>query len=160
MKDLSDTFDLFENAPKSEQLLKKKEHLAESHGKSPQAYRTISEAADELGVATHVLRFWETKFPEIEPLKKGAGRRYYRPEDISFLKKIRDLLHHEGYTIRGVQALFKKHGKNGFLNSNTAGQQDEEEAGHAKPTSAINLALTQQVVNELRELQALLNAPL
>ena len=159
MKDLTNTFDLFENAPKSEQLLKKKEHLAESHGKSPQAYRTISEAADELGVATHVLRFWETKFPEIEPLKKGAGRRYYRPEDISFLKKIRDLLHHEGYTIRGVQALFKKYGKNGFLNANTAGQQVDEEPAVA-PASAIKLALTQQVVNELRELQALLNAPL
>lgn len=110
-------------------------------------------------MATHVLRFWETKFPEIEPLKKGAGRRYYRPEDISFLKKIRDLLHHEGYTIRGVQALFKKYGKNGFLNANTAGQQVDEEPAVA-PASAIKLALTQQVVNELRELQALLNAPL
>lgn len=154
----TDTFDLFENAPKTESLLKKKEHLAESHGKSPQAYRTISEAADELGVATHVLRFWETKFPEIEPLKKGAGRRYYRPEDIAFLKKIRDLLHHEGYTIRGVQALFKKYGKNGFLDANTAGQPAVEDAGSVNPTSAISRALTQQVIKELRELQALLNA--
>lgn len=155
----NDTFDLFENAPKTDSLLKKKEHLAESHGKSPQAYRTISEAADELGVATHVLRFWETKFPEIEPLKKGAGRRYYRPEDVTFLKKIRDLLHHEGYTIRGVQALFKKYGKNGFLNANTAGQPVVEDEGAAPtPTTAISRAVTQQVIKELRELQALLNA--
>lgn len=157
---MSETFDLFENAPQPESVLKKKEPLVQTHGKSPQAYRTISEAAGELGVATHVLRFWETKFPEIEPLKKGAGRRFYRPEDIAILKKVRDLLHHEGYTIRGVQALFKKFGKADFLQANPTSVAHEADNTSVTPTSAISRALSQQVIKELRALQALLNAPL
>jgi len=78
--------------------------------KSKQAYRTISEAADELGVATHVLRFWETKFRHISPLKRSGGHRYYRPEDIDVLKQIKSLLYDEGYTIKGVQAYLKRGG--------------------------------------------------
>ena len=74
------------------------------------AYRTISEVANELGVAAHVLRFWETKFSEIQPMKRGGGRRYYRPEDVEFVKHIQHLLHNEGYTIKVVQALLKKGG--------------------------------------------------
>ena len=73
--------------------------------KSAQAYRTISEASDELGVPQHVLRFWETKFPQIRPLKRGGGRRYYRPDDLALLRRIADLLYTQGYTIKGVQRL-------------------------------------------------------
>lgn len=80
-------------------------------GKSATAYRTISEVAKELGVATHVLRFWETKFTQVKPLKRGGGRRYYRPDDIVTLKLIQDLLYNEGYTIRGVQTYLKKRTK-------------------------------------------------
>ncbi len=71
--------------------------------KSASAFRTISEVADELEVPQHVLRFWETKFPQVRPLKRGGGRRYYRPEDVDLLRQIRSLLYHEGYTIKGVQ---------------------------------------------------------
>lgn len=76
--------------------------------KSPGAYRTISEVADDLQVPQHVLRFWETKFPQIRPLKRGGGRRYYRPEDILLLRRISDLLYVQGYTIKGVQRLLKE----------------------------------------------------
>ena len=73
--------------------------------KSAQAFRTISEAAEQLNVPQHVLRFWETKFPQLKPLKRGGGRRYYRPEDLGLLKRISDLLYTQGYTIKGVQRL-------------------------------------------------------
>lgn len=73
--------------------------------KSAQAFRTISEAAEQLNVPQHVLRFWETKFPQLKPLKRAGGRRYYRPEDLALLKRISDLLYAQGYTIKGVQRL-------------------------------------------------------
>lgn len=79
--------------------------------KAPSAFRTISEVADELDVQQHVLRFWETKFSQIRPLKRGGGRRYYRPEDLALLKRIHHLLYTEGYTIKGVQKLLKGQGK-------------------------------------------------
>lgn len=79
--------------------------------KSATAFRTISEVADKLGVQQHVLRFWETKFSQVKPLKRGGGRRYYRPEDIALLQKIHNLLYTEGYTIKGVQKLLKGQGK-------------------------------------------------
>jgi DNA-binding transcriptional MerR regulator len=75
--------------------------------KAPEAFRTISEVADELDVPQHVLRFWETRFPQIKPMKRGGGRRYYRPDDIDLLRGIRHLLYGEGYTIRGVQGIFR-----------------------------------------------------
>jgi DNA-binding transcriptional MerR regulator len=78
--------------------------------KSPEAFRTISEASDELGVPQHVLRFWETKFSFIRPMKRAGGRRFYRPQDIVVLAAIRRLLHVDGYTIKGVQKLHKEHG--------------------------------------------------
>jgi DNA-binding transcriptional MerR regulator len=77
-------------------------------GKSQAAFRTISEVADELDVAQHVLRFWESKFPQVRPLKRGGGRRYYRPEDIDLLRDIRSLLYDEGYTIKGAQKLLRQ----------------------------------------------------
>jgi DNA-binding transcriptional MerR regulator len=78
--------------------------------KAPDAFRTISEAAEELDVPQHVLRFWESRFREIKPLKRGGGRRYYRPEDVDLLRGIRHLLYGEGYTIRGVQRILREQG--------------------------------------------------
>jgi len=78
--------------------------------KSPDAFRTISEAADELDLPQHVLRFWETRFSTIKPLKRGGGRRYYRPEDVLLLKGIRHLLYDQGFTIKGVQKILKDQG--------------------------------------------------
>lgn len=86
-------------------------------GKSSSAYRTIGEVADELGVEQHVLRFWETKFSQVKPMKRAGGRRYYRPEDVKLLAQIRDLLRGEGYTIKGVQRLLKEKGKEGLESS-------------------------------------------
>lgn len=82
-----------------------------SANKAAGAFRTISEVADELGVQQHVLRFWETKFTQVKPLKRGGGRRYYRPEDVVLLKHIHNLLYTEGYTIKGVQKLLKGQGR-------------------------------------------------
>ena len=78
--------------------------------KGPEAFRTISKAADELGVPQHVLRFWETKFSFIRPMKRAGGRRFYRPQDLTVLKGVRVLLHDDGYTIKGVQRLHKELG--------------------------------------------------
>lgn len=78
--------------------------------KSVEAFRTIGEVADELDVPKHVLRFWEGKFPHIRPMKRGGGRRYYRPEDMELLRGIRHLLHAEGYTIKGVQKILREQG--------------------------------------------------
>lgn len=78
--------------------------------KSPNAFRTISEAAEEVGAPQHVLRFWETKFSFVAPLKRAGGRRFYRPQDVVLLKAVRRLLHDEGLTIKGVQRLFKEQG--------------------------------------------------
>ncbi len=78
--------------------------------KSPDAFRTISEAAEELSLPQHVLRFWETRFSTIKPLKRGGGRRYYRPEDVLLLKGIRHLLYDQGFTIKGVQRILKEQG--------------------------------------------------
>ena len=78
--------------------------------KGPEAFRTISEAADELHVPQHVLRFWETKFAFIRPMKRAGGRRFYRPTDIAVLRGVRHLLHDEGYTIKGVQRLHREEG--------------------------------------------------
>jgi DNA-binding transcriptional MerR regulator len=78
--------------------------------KGPDAFRTISEAAEELGVPQHVLRFWETRFSFIRPMKRAGGRRFYRPQDITVLRGVRTLLHDEGYTIKGVQRLHREQG--------------------------------------------------
>jgi len=83
--------------------------------KSKAAFRTISEVAEDLDVAQHVLRFWETKFHQIRPLKRGGGRRYYRPEDVDLLRQIKSLLYTEGYTIKGVQRLLRQVGVAGLL---------------------------------------------
>ncbi len=92
--------------------------------KSPLALRTISEAADQLGVQQHVLRFWETKFPFIRPTKRAGGRRFYRPQDIELLTGVKTLLYDRGYTIRGVQKLFKDEGQRAILNPTGAHAND------------------------------------
>ncbi|WP_419757879.1 MerR family transcriptional regulator [Acidisoma sp.] len=78
--------------------------------KAPTAFRTISEVADDLHIPQHVLRFWETKFTQVKPLKRGGGRRYYRPDDITLLRRISHLLYTQGYTIKGVQRLLREGG--------------------------------------------------
>ena len=89
--------------------------------KSAGAFRTISEVADDLKVEQHVLRFWETKFTQIKPLKRGGGRRYYRPEDVDLLKNIHHLLYQEGYTIKGVQKLLSA--SRGNLSARMTGEE-------------------------------------
>ena len=104
----------------------RREPMARRLEKSPSAFRTISEVAEELNVPQHVLRFWETKFPQVRPLKRGGGRRYYRPEDVELLRSICALLYREGYTLKGVQRLLRE----GALRDRPAAPPpaDEEEA--------------------------------
>ncbi len=102
------------------------------NGKSNAAFRTISEVAVELEVPQHVLRFWETKFGTIRPLKRAGGRRYYRPEDVVLLKKIRELLYRDGYTIKGVQKLLRE----------TGGKIDENPS--APPSAVVEAPLIRQ----------------
>lgn len=107
--------------------------------KSTSAFKTISEVADLLDVQQHVLRFWETKFSQIRPLKRGGGRRYYRPEDVDLLKSIHYLLYTEGYTIKGVQKLLREQGKNQVVQNN----QPEQEAKPAPAEVAAVATATQ-----------------
>lgn len=104
--------------------------------KSPDAFRTISEAADELGVPQHVLRFWETRFIQIKPMKRAGGRRYYRPADVELLKGICGLLYKEGYTIRGVQKILKEDGASyvaGVGRGDIAPHKRDDEMASAPP---------------------------
>jgi DNA-binding transcriptional MerR regulator len=99
--------------------------------KSPLALRTISEAADQLGVQQHVLRFWETKFPFIRPTKRAGGRRFYRPQDLELLTGVKTLLYDRGYTIRGVQKLFKDEGQRAILGAQGGHANDHAGAPQA-----------------------------
>src|SRR5580692_11257206 len=100
--------------------------------KAPNAFRTISEVADDLHIPQHVLRFWETKFSQVKPMKRGGGRRYYRPDDIALLRRISDLLYIQGYTIKGVQRLLREGG--GQLSDDIPPPPaDERAAAEAEP---------------------------
>lgn len=124
-----------------------------SGGKSAAAFRTISEVASQLDLPQHVLRFWETKFPQIKPLKRGGGRRYYRPEDVDLLRRIQALLYDDGYTIRGVQKILRQ---NGARSGN--GNGADRTVGTAAPmddTVDIRAEL-KAVLGELKELRSLL----
>ena len=137
--------------------------------KSADAFRTISEVADELEVPQHVLRFWETKFAQIRPLKRGGGRRYYRPEDIDLLRAIRGLLYDKGYTIKGVQKLIREGGLKladgevvpdipGALEGEEAASTTESGTGHDLPLFRANLSAEQvrdvkAAVGELSDLR-------
>jgi DNA-binding transcriptional MerR regulator len=103
------------------------------------AFRTISEVAEELGVQQHVLRFWETKFSQIRPMKRGGGRRYYRPEDVQLLKHIHTLLYSEGYTIKGAQKLLKGQSR-GSIAANAAGGSIAAEAAERAQVTASNMS--------------------
>jgi DNA-binding transcriptional MerR regulator len=108
--------------------------------KAPDAFRTISEVADEIDVPQHVLRFWESRFSQIRPMKRGGGRRYYRPDDVDLLRGIRHLLYGEGYTIRGVQRILREQGASFVQNIWRAGAEPappllEEDAEDAGPGS-------------------------
>jgi len=125
--------------------------------KSPDAFRTISEVADDLDLPQHVLRFWETRFTQIKPMKRGGGRRYYRPDDIDLLKGIRNLLYDQGYTIKGVQKLLKQNG-NKFVIAVGAGDMAAVEplsasmAEESKPAPAPQAAAAEddQLVGKAR----------
>lgn len=106
--------------------------------KAPSAFRTISEVADQLHIPQHVLRFWETKFQQVKPLKRGGGRRYYRPEDIGLLQRISDMLYIQGYTIKGVQRLLREGG--GKLSDNIPPpNQEERDSGEEGKDSDMNM---------------------
>jgi DNA-binding transcriptional MerR regulator len=108
--------------------------------KGPEAFRSISEAADQLGVPQHVLRFWETKFSFIRPMKRAGGRRFYRPQDIAVLAQVRRLLHDQGYTIKGVQKLHRELGSRRFLTGNEEAQIAAEAMGSAPQSAAVGFA--------------------
>jgi len=110
--------------------------------KSASAFRTISEVADDLDLPQHVLRFWETKFSQVKPVKRGGGRRYYRPEDIAQLERIKKLLYAEGYTIKGVQKLLRDESSNG-------GAKQQAKASSEAPK------LQAQVITAIAELEDL-----
>lgn len=117
--------------------------------KSSSAFRTISEVADQLDLPQHVLRFWESKFGAIKPMKRGGGRRYYRPQDIDVLRRVRDLLYDDGYTIKGVQKLFREGGKEALRGApQTVGSKKSESA------SAVRREL-KSILAELQDLRAL-----
>ena len=115
--------------------------------KSPEAFRTISEVSKDLSLPQHVLRFWETKFVQIKPIKRGGGRRYYRPEDVDLLKGIKNLLYNDGYTIRGVQKVIKEHGSKNILFSNNKANSKLEQKNFTD--SENNYTSTQNVHTRL-----------
>ena len=129
--------------------------------KSAVAFRTISEVADELEVAQHVLRFWESKFNAIKPMKRGGGRRYYRPEDIALLKRIRNLLYADGYTIKGVQKLFREGGGRISEAKTEAPEAVAKKTAapaviESGPSSSEFKAELESVVSELEDIRSLL----
>lgn len=132
--------------------------------KGPDAFRTISEAADEVGVPQHVLRFWETKFSFIAPLKRTGGRRFYRPDDIQVLHAVRRLLHDDGLTIKGVQKVHRQKGLKAILGTTgvavaetTSGQFASAPPAGAAPTSSVRL---RQLLAELEGARGRLEAVL
>lgn len=133
--------------------------------KSSNAFRTISEVAGDLGVQQHVLRFWETKFKQIKPMKRGGGRRYYRPEDMEVLRLIQHHLHNNGYTIRGVQKLFREKGlktalkdyKNGADSSATSAEVVSLSDSLDAADVAKNPDLIKALLAELKSLRASLD---
>lgn len=138
--------------------------------KSPEAFRSISEAATEVGVPQHVLRFWETKFAFVAPVKRAGGRRFYRPEDIDILKGVRRLLHEEGLTLKGVARLHKAQGIKRILGKEPIGTGPEAPlaempVGPAAPPAETGLSPDQrqrlaEVLRDIEAAQSLLEAAL
>jgi DNA-binding transcriptional MerR regulator len=128
--------------------------------KSPEAFRTITEVSNELELPQHVLRFWETKFPQIKPVKRRGGRRYYRPEDIVLIKGIKSLLYVEGYTIKGVQKLLRETGRSAAIDAEAAeatdsSSPDQETHVTSEPESPF-LGQLEATLRELEELRRFL----
>lgn len=138
----------------AKELQKSEARSSRRSRKSDSAFRTISEVAEILDVQQHVLRFWETKFSKVRPLKRGGGRRYYRPEDVALLQKIHYLLYTEGYTIKGVQKLLKEQGKKAFVEAipepaNVGPAAQVDTPSHYKKLQA--------VLDELKDLRELVS---
>lgn len=133
--------------------------------KSKSAFKTIAEVADELGVATHVLRFWETKFNQIKPMKATGGRRYYRPDDVEILKLIKTLLYGNRFTIEGAQQYIKAKGLKNLLGSEeiqkdffgSAESESQTAPTAAEKIAAIDVATLKKVADAVAELKALRN---
>ncbi len=130
--------------------------------KSPGAFRTISEVSNDLEVPPHVLRVWETKFSQIRPLKRGGGRRYYRPEDVSLLRQIRQLLYSDGYTIKGVQRLLKEGSAKDATQPNklSEGKLAEQNKTLEDEGSSKNKPALRAILKELRMLREILSTAL
>ena len=134
--------------------------------KSPEAFRTISEVSDELGVPAHVLRFWESRFTQIKPVKRAGGRRFYRPADIAVLKAVKRLLHEDGLTIRGVQRLCKDQGLKRLLGAEASMLVDEGESPETAATpsagakSPVDAARLRALLADLEQARARLDAVL
>ena len=137
------------------------------NSKSPEAFRTISEVSKDLSLPQHVLRFWETKFMQIKPIKRGGGRRYYRPEDVKLLRGIKSLLYKDGYTIRGVQKVIKEIGTKKILSREVSNEEmtdssfDSEQLNQSK-VSQQNIGESKRkklmsVLNDLVELRKKIN---
>jgi DNA-binding transcriptional MerR regulator len=129
--------------------------------KGPEAFRSISEASDALGVPQHVLRFWETKFSFIRPMKRAGGRRFYRPQDLAVLAEVRRLLHEEGYTIKGVQKLHRELGAKRFAagdppetTSESAPEPQAPGAGAGQPPAALDEPVRRRLNEALQALEA------
>ncbi len=127
--------------------------------KSPEAFRTISEVSKDLSLPQHVLRFWETKFVQIKPIKRGGGRRYYRPEDIKLLKGIKSLLYNDGYTIRGVQKVIKESGTKKILKDESINKDftdltnsNNEHHNNSLPQHQIGETKRKKLMNVLNDL--------
>jgi len=132
----------------------RKKSAKQAPAKSASAFRTISEVADELDVQQHVLRFWESKFNQIKPLKRGGGRRYYRPEDVELLKNIYHLLYQEGYTIKGVQKLLQS--TRGNLSARVSESVAEEDVSSVPTAVTKNKAELKSMLDELKSMRKLI----
>ena len=119
-------------------------------GKSAEAFRTISEVSEELGVQQHVLRFWESKFSQVRPLKRGGGRRYYRPDDIELLRAIKSLLYEHGYTIKGVQKKIKETGTRQLIDGTNGEAAAKPVAGVAARQNGSSL---NSLISELEDIR-------
>ena len=119
--------------------------------KSPNAFRTISEVSDGIGIPQHVLRFWESKFSQIKPMKRGGGRRYYRPEDVEIIDAIRKLLHDDGYTIKGAQKLLREQGVKAVVQQTYAIQNSNQDEKLKKSIDDV-LTNTEEIsLNSIRD---------
>ena len=156
---MGENLDLFGDAPSAENIAaepsarstSKKTSKRKSREKAEHAYRTISEVAGDLDVATHVLRFWETRFSEVKPMKRAGGRRYYRPQDVELLHRIKGLLYDDGYTIRGVQTHLKKQGK-------ATAPKMSAKVEKKSDSSRMPQDMVQALVSELKDMRSILTA--